>query len=70
MGGKKNSDDPLIIKRYGNRRLYNTETKTYVNYDELIEIIRGGEDIQVVDSKSKEDVTKAVLIQLLLADTD
>ncbi len=57
---------PLVIKRYGNRRLYNTETRSYVNYEELVKLIRDGQDVQVIDSTSKEDVTKAVLIQLVL----
>lgn len=56
----------LIIKRYGNRRLYNTETRKYVNYEELAALVRDGNDIKVIDSTSKEDVTKAVLIQLIL----
>ncbi len=56
----------LVIKRYGNRRLYNTETKTYVNYSDLANIVRNGSDIQVIDSTTKEDVTKAVLIQMIL----
>jgi polyhydroxyalkanoate synthesis repressor PhaR len=58
--------EQLIIKRYGNRRLYNTETQTYVNYEDLIKLVREGQDIKVIDSTSKEDVTKAVLIQLIL----
>lgn len=58
--------DALIIKRYGNRRLYNTETKSYVNYEDLSKIVRDGFDIKVVDSKTQEDVTKAVLIQMIL----
>ena len=56
----------LVIKRYGNRRLYNTETKSYVNYQDLAKIVRDGNDIQVIDSTTKEDVTKAVLIQVIL----
>jgi polyhydroxyalkanoate synthesis repressor PhaR len=64
---KKNENaGPLIVKRYGNRRLYNTGTKSYVNYEELAKIVRDGVDIKVVDSKSKEDVTKSVLIQMIL----
>lgn len=63
---KKDSTDQIIIKRYGNRRLYNTETRSYVNYQDLIKLIRSGYDFQVVDSATKEDVTKAVLIQLIL----
>lgn len=62
---QENSDE-LIIKRYGNRRLYNTETRSYVNYEELAKLVRDGQDIKVVDSTSKEDVTKAVLIQMIL----
>ena len=64
---KTNEDsDVLIIKRYGNRRLYNTETKSYVNYGDLAGIIRDGHDVKVIDSKTKEDVTKAVLIHVIL----
>jgi polyhydroxyalkanoate synthesis repressor PhaR len=60
------SADRVIIKRYGNRRLYNTETKSYVTYQDLLQIIRSGNDIQVLDSATKADVTKAVLIQAIL----
>lgn len=60
------SRDPILIKRYGNRRLYNTETSGYVNYQELVKLIRDGHDIQVIDSRTKADVTKAVLMQLIL----
>ncbi len=62
----KPGNTTIIIKRYGNRRLYNTATKSYVNYQELLDIIRGGHDIQVIDSGTKADVTKAVLVQLIL----
>lgn len=60
------ADDRVIIKRYGNRRLYNTETGSYVTYQDLIGIIRAGNDIQVIDSTTKADVTKSVLIQAIL----
>ena len=60
------TSDALIIKRYGNRRLYNTETRTYVNYEDLAKLVRNGQDIKVVDSTTQEDVTKAVLIQVIL----
>ena len=60
------TSDALIIKRHGNRRLYNTETKSYVNYADLAKIVRDGSDVKVVDSASGEDVTKAVLIQVIL----
>jgi polyhydroxyalkanoate synthesis repressor PhaR len=62
----ESGSDVLTIKRYGNRRLYNTETKSYVNYGELAGIVRDGHDVRVIDSTSGEDVTKAVLIQVIL----
>ena len=58
--------DAVLIKRHGNRRLYNTETKSYVSLEQLAEIVRDGNDVRVVDSKTDEDVTKAVLIQVIL----
>lgn len=58
--------DRVVIKRYGNRRLYNTETKSYVTYQDIIGIIRAGYDVQVIDSATQDDVTKAVLIQAIL----
>jgi polyhydroxyalkanoate synthesis repressor PhaR len=63
---KREANGQLVIKRYGNRRLYNTETRSYVNYQDLIKLARTGCDFQVVDSTTKEDVTKAILIQLIL----
>lgn len=66
MANKKKGIGPLIVKRYGNRRLYNTETSSYVNYQDLIEMIREGRDMQVIDSRTKEDVTKSILIQIIL----
>jgi polyhydroxyalkanoate synthesis repressor PhaR len=60
------SPERILIKRYGNRRLYNTETSAYVNYQDLIKLIRDGHDVQVIDSRTKSDVTKAVLMQLIL----
>ncbi|QQS39670.1 MAG: polyhydroxyalkanoate synthesis repressor PhaR [Acidobacteriota bacterium] len=68
MAKKKTDEhsDAIVIKRHGNRRLYNTETKSYVNLEELAEIVRDGHDVKVVDSKTNEDVTKAVLIQVIL----
>ncbi len=60
------NDNTVVIKRYGNRRLYNTETGSYVTYQDLIAIIRTGHDIQVIDSTSQTDVTKSVLMQAIL----
>src|SRR5499433_1659364 len=58
--------DRILIKRYGNRRLYNTETSSYLNYQDLVKLIRDGHDVQVIDSRTKADVTKAVLMQVIL----
>ncbi|HET8675157.1 MAG TPA: polyhydroxyalkanoate synthesis repressor PhaR [Blastocatellia bacterium] len=66
MAKKKADSDKVIIKRYGNRRLYNTETSSYVNYQDLIKLIRDGNDIQVIDSRTKADVTKSVLMQVII----
>jgi len=63
---ESSESDQIIIKRHGNRRLYNTETKNYVNYHDLAKFVRDGNDIKVIDSTTKEDVTKAVLIQVIL----
>ncbi|MDX2044555.1 MAG: polyhydroxyalkanoate synthesis regulator DNA-binding domain-containing protein [Acidobacteriota bacterium] len=60
------NDNTVVIKRYGNRRLYNTETGSYVTYQDLIAIIRTGHDVQVIDSTSQTDVTKSVLMQAIL----
>jgi len=58
--------DRIVIKRYGNRRLYNTETSAYLNYQDLVKLIREGHDVQVIDSRTKADVTKPVLMQVIL----
>ncbi len=67
---KKSSEESnerqLVIKRHGNRRLYNTETKGYISFEDLAELVREGRDLRVVDSTTKDDVTKAVLIQVIL----
>lgn len=56
----------IHIKKYSNRRLYDTESSRYVNLGELAELIRGGETIQVTDVKTGEDLTHGVLLQILL----
>jgi len=59
----------IIIKKYSNRRLYNTDTSEYVTLQEVADLIREGADIEVVDAKSKEDVTALILTQILLEET-
>ena len=57
---------PVVIKKYENRRLYDTRNSRYVNLDGVAEMVRSGEDIQVVDSKTGEDVTRHVLTQIIV----
>ncbi len=54
------------IKKYSNRRLYNVETSRYVNLEEIAALIREGETVQVQDATSGEDLTRAVLLQIVL----
>lgn len=56
----------LTIKRYGNRRLYDTESGGYLTNQDVIDIIRRGRDIRVVDSRTGEDITKMVLVNIIL----
>ena len=56
----------VIIKKYGNRRLYDSARSRYINLEELAAIIRAGEAVQVVDAKTNEDLTHEVLMQVVL----
>jgi polyhydroxyalkanoate synthesis repressor PhaR len=58
----------VLIKKYPNRRLYNTASRAYVNLNDLAALIRQGEEIQVVDSRTGEDITRVVLTQIILED--
>jgi polyhydroxyalkanoate synthesis repressor PhaR len=55
-----------IVKKYSNRRLYDTEESRYITLDELTQKIRAGEDVRVIDAKSGDDLTQATLTQLIL----
>ena len=57
--------EPTTIKKYANRRLYNTGTSTYVTLEDLAEMVKGGEDFVVYDAKSGEDITRSVLTQII-----
>ena len=67
MAKAKNSDDPnvVIIKKYANRRLYNTSKSCYVTLEHLAEMVRDGQDFVVNDAKSGEDITRSVLAQII-----
>ena len=56
----------ILIKKYGNRRLYDMTHSQYLTQDELVELVKKGHDVAVVDSKSKQDITQYVLTQVLL----
>ncbi len=59
------SSDPVTIKKYANRRLYNTATSSYVTLDHLSKMVKQGQDFQVVDAKSGADITRSVLTQII-----
>lgn len=54
-----------IIKRYANRKLYDTQHSRYVTLDQIAEMIRGGDDVKIVDNKTKEDLTSVTLAQII-----
>jgi polyhydroxyalkanoate synthesis repressor PhaR len=59
------SAEPVTIKKYANRRLYNTGTSTYVTLEDLASMVKGGEDFLVYDAKTGEDITRSVLAQII-----
>ncbi len=59
------SGDPIVIKKYANRRLYNTASSSYVTLDHLCQMVKDGEDFVVYDAKSGEDITHSVLTQII-----
>lgn len=58
--------DPIIIKKYANRRLYNTDSSKYITLDFLAELTRKDIDFRVIDAKSGEDITHSVLTQIIM----
>lgn len=60
-----NAGEPIIIKKYANRRLYNTAKSSYVTLDHLAQMVRDGQDFVVNDAKSGEDITRGVLAQII-----
>jgi polyhydroxyalkanoate synthesis repressor PhaR len=56
---------PVVIKKYANRRLYNTQTSSYVTLDHLCEMVKGGVEFEVIDARSGEDITRSVLTQII-----
>ncbi|MGA9657518.1 MAG: polyhydroxyalkanoate synthesis repressor PhaR [Asticcacaulis sp.] len=62
---KRGEGDRVIIKKYANRRLYNTATSSYVTLDNLSDMVRQGVDFVVFDAKSGDDITRGVLAQII-----
>jgi polyhydroxyalkanoate synthesis repressor PhaR len=59
------SDEPITIKKYANRRLYNTGTSTYVTLEDLAAMVKSGENFLVYDAKTGDDITRSVLAQII-----
>jgi polyhydroxyalkanoate synthesis repressor PhaR len=59
------TSEPVTIKKYANRRLYNTGTSTYVTLEDLASMVKNGEDFLVYDAKTGEDITRSVLTQII-----
>lgn len=58
----------VVIKKYGNRRLYDTSASRYINLDDIARLVRNGKNVQVVDAKTGEDLTRVTLTQIIMED--
>jgi polyhydroxyalkanoate synthesis repressor PhaR len=58
--------DPIVIKKYANRRLYNTKSSSYITLDDLSRMTRNGVDFQVLDAKTGSDITHQILTQIIM----
>jgi polyhydroxyalkanoate synthesis repressor PhaR len=66
MAASASGDDVVIIKKYANRRLYDTESSSYITLERLAEMVRQKRDFKVVDAKTGEDITHNVLTQIIM----
>jgi polyhydroxyalkanoate synthesis repressor PhaR len=66
MGKKRAEGEPITIKKYANRRLYNTDTSSYITLDDLADMVRANSDFVVVDAKSGNDITHSILTQIIV----
>ena len=66
MAASGSGDDVVIIKKYANRRLYDTESSTYITLERLAEMVRQKREFKVVDAKSGDDITHQVLTQIIM----
>lgn len=63
---QRNDDGAIVIKKYANRRLYDTESSAYITLDRLAQMVRDKRDFKVVDAKTGEDITHSVLTQIIM----
>lgn len=63
---KNGANGPIVIKKYANRRLYDTRKSSYITLDDLANMVRDGREFRVVDAKSDEDITHSVLTQIIM----
>jgi polyhydroxyalkanoate synthesis repressor PhaR len=66
MTASRSDDEMVIIKKYANRRLYDTESSSYITLERLAEMVRQKRQFKVVDAKSGEDITRSVLTQIIM----
>ena len=66
MAASRSDDDVVIIKKYANRRLYDTESSSYITLEKLAAMVRQKRQFKVVDAKSNEDITRSVLAQIIM----
>src|ERR1700687_4492936 len=63
--GEQRLHEPKVIKRYTNRKLYDTVESRYVTLDEIAQMIKGGAEVKIIDNRSKEDLTSVTLAQII-----
>lgn len=66
MAKSSNTSGPVVIKKYANRRLYNTESSSYITLDFLAQMTRDGREFKVIDAKTEEDITHNILTQIIM----
>jgi len=66
MAKERGEGEPVIIKKYANRRLYNTASSSYITLDDLAKMTRDGVDFQVLDAKTGADITHSILTQIIM----
>ena len=66
MAKNNSADDPVIVKKYANRRLYNTSTSSYITLEDLAGMVRDNVEFQVLDAKTGDDITHSILTQIIM----